>query len=59
MKSRKNQKPKTMSIHIYTIYNNENFEKKKKTVFLLLKFLKNVFGHLRNLHCQTLMYLGQ
>ena len=55
----KNQKPKTMSIHIYTIYNNENFEKKKKTVFLLLKFLKNVFGHLRNLHCQTLMYLGQ
>ena len=33
--------------------------KKKETVFLLLKFLKNVFGHLRNLHCQTLMYLGQ
>ena len=29
MKSRKNKKPKTMSIHIYTIYNNENFEKKR------------------------------
>ena len=23
----KNQKPKTMSIHIYTIYNNGSFEK--------------------------------
>ena len=25
----KNKKQKTMSIHIYTIYNNGNFEKKK------------------------------
>ena len=54
----KNKKQKTMSIHIYTIYNNGNFEKKKKFI-LLLKFLRNVFGHLRNFHCQTLMYLGQ
>ena len=30
MKSMKNQKPKAMSIHIYTIYNNGSFEKKKK-----------------------------
>ena len=57
MKSMKNQKPKTISIHIYTIYNNGSFGKKK--LFLLLKFLRNVFGHLRNLYCQTLMYPGQ
>ena len=30
----KNQKPKTMSIYIYTIYNNGRFEKKKKKNFL-------------------------
>ena len=61
MKSMKNkkqkQKQKKMSINIYTIYNNGSFEKIK--ISLLLKFLRNVFGHLRNLHCQTLMYLGQ
>ena len=35
----KNQKLKTMSIHIYTIYNNGSIEKKKKkkkTFFLPL-----------------------
>ena len=41
------------------IYNNGSFEKIKIKISLLLKFLRNVFGHLRNLHCQTLMYLGQ
>ena len=43
------------------IYNNGSFEKKIKIKInsLLLKFLRNVFGHLRNLYCQTLMYLGQ
>ena len=57
MKSMKNQKPKTMSIHIYIIYNKGSFE--KTTFFLPLKFLRNVSDHLRNFHCQTLMYLGQ
>ena len=37
----------------------EVLKKKKNAFFLLLKFLKNVFGHLRNLHYQTLMYLSQ
>ena len=54
-------KKKKISMHIYLIYNNGSFEIKIKIKInsLLLKFLKNVFGHLRNLHCQTLMYLGQ
>ena len=53
----KNQKPKTMSIHIYKIYNKGSFE--KTTFFLPLNFLRNVSDHLRNFHRQTLMYLGQ
>ena len=30
----KNKKLKTISIHIYTVYNNGSFEKKKKKNFL-------------------------
>ena len=59
MKNKKQKQKKKMSINIYTIYNNGSFEKIKIKISLLLKFLRNIFGHLRNLHCQTLMYLGQ
>ena len=37
MKLIKNKKPKTMSIYIYTIYNNGIFEKKKKNFLSSLK----------------------
>ena len=33
----KNKKQKTMSIHIYTIYNNRSFEKKKINFLSSLK----------------------
>ena len=34
-------------------------KKEEKIVSYLLKLFRNVFGHLRNIHCQTFMYVDQ